>query len=676
MNSFLIAIPAALAGFLPFASLAQTEGRLDPLVFDAGADPGRWNSTDATVPAGNALRADGADLFRSLPGVSAIRNGPQTGIAQIRGLSGDRVRVQVDGQTITPACPNHMDPPLHYAQVAEGDLVEAFAGITPVSAGGDSIAGTIRLSRPDPEFGSRFGGDLGASYRGDHDAFGFTARLFDATDEVRADYRGEYLDADDLRFPGGTVRASGYETQRHTIIGSWNTGSGFIEVDAGVSSTRDAGAPALPMDMVRDDSWHLGLRQKQRFAWGTLETRAYVHEIDHLMDNFSLRPAAMRMQAPAESRDYGISSSIETGLAGGLLRGGVDLHRGELEAQQVNAMGQVRDTFRDNRRTRYGLFGEWEKPWTDTVETLVGLRGDFVETGAGRVFSQFGGPVVAADVASFNAGKREHSDLLVDAMAALRWQAHETTRIDFALGLKNRAPSLIERYLYSPSNASAGLADGRTYLGNPALDPESALMASVGIHHRQECWEVSLTPFYQSVRDFIEGRPHPTRTDTAGRPVLQFQNLDRAELYGAELAFHADLTERFALRANASWTRGRDTASGDALYRIAPLSGLGAIDYNYRSWEASLECEWATAQSDVSRLHSELKTPGYAVFHLRAAREFENGVRVEAGIENLLDHRYVDHLGGINRVAGSDVAVGARIPNAGRFAYTSIGWSF
>ena len=49
---------------------------------------------------------------------------------------------------------------------------------------------------------------------------------------------------------------------------------------------------------------------------------------------------------------------------------------------------------------------------------------------------------------------------------------------------------------------------------------------------------------------------------------------------------------------------------------------------------------------------------------------------VEVGVENLLDKRYADHLGGMNRVAGGDLATGELIPGAGRFGYASVSWEF
>jgi iron complex outermembrane receptor protein len=94
------------------------------------------------------------------------------------------------------------------------------------------------------------------------------------------------------------------------------------------------------------------------------------------------------------------------------------------------------------------------------------------------------------------------------------------------------------------------------------------------------------------------------------------------------------------------------------------------------SWETHLEWEWASAQNRVSQVQNEPSTPGYGVLNLRVAKTFADSVRVEIGMENLLDKRYSQHVGGVNRVSGGDLAVGEAIPSAGRFAYASIGWEF
>ncbi len=672
----LAAVFAATFSHVPAEPLTGTLQPLSVLGLRDG-----WHGTGQMREIGDRflLAQDGAELLRGMPGAAVVRNGQQTGIAQVRGLSGDRVRVTIDGRTITPACPNHMDPPLHYAQPAPGDRFELMAGIAPVSAGGDSIAGVIRVTREEPVFAESgsvlSGGRLGGSFRGSQDAWGVSGSVHAANDRFRSEYRGGWTTAGDLRFPGGRVRASGFDTQRHEWIGSVKTDGGYVSVDAGFTRTRDAGTPALPMDMVRDDSWHFGVLQREDFGWAILETRAYVHDVDHLMDNFTMRPAPMmRMQAPAQSRDYGLRSALEIPRGYERIIVGIDLHRGEFNAEQVNAMGMRRDTFNDNVRTRGGGFVDWETPLAERWTARTGLRADVVETRAGMVTSAFGGAMVDADRDAFNAGSRRHRDTLVDATAALRFEPDDATTLEFAVGLKNRAPSLVERYLWTPANASAGLADGRTYLGNPDLDPEQSFQIGLGATRRGEDWAASVTPFYQSVRDFIQGEPIARMQ--AGQPVLQYRNIRRAELYGVEAAVEWDFHDHLTFAANASYTRAENRENGEALYRVAPLRGMAALIYQNHGWEAAVECEWAASQGRVAIGQNEPTTPGYGVFHVRLAHEFDHGLRVEAGVENVFDKRYADHLGGVNRVAGSDLAVGGRVPNAGRFFYTGVNWAF
>ncbi|HAN54895.1 MAG TPA: hypothetical protein DCQ77_01240 [Betaproteobacteria bacterium] len=107
-----------------------------------------------------------ASWLNQVAGASAVRNGAQTGIVQRHGLFNERVKVRVDGMEITPAYPNYMDPPQHYAPIDSLGSLQVIAGITPVSRGGDS---TVITDAAAPQFNSAPG------YKGEH-AFRFAAR--------------------------------------------------------------------------------------------------------------------------------------------------------------------------------------------------------------------------------------------------------------------------------------------------------------------------------------------------------------------------------------------------------------------------------------------------------------------------------------------------------------------
>ena len=679
-----------LGGALFHTASAQDAMRaLDPLYVRSNLLGQAGYPIELTVGPDQLRHADTAAMVGKLPGASIVRNGSQTGILQLRGLSGDRVAVRVDSMTITPACPNHMDPPLHYAHPTYGDLVELMAGISPVSAGGDHIGGSLSVKSPDPVFAKAdtllMHGALGASFLGNQDATMLHTDLSIAGENAAIQYRGSAATADDLRYPGGTVSASGYDTTSHDLTGAWRTAHGFIAVDVGFSSTRDAGTPSLGMDMVEDEAWRIGITQKESFTWGMLENRIYLHDIDHLMDNFTLRPVmpgGMMMESPATSRDYGWRGAVTVPMAENTLLAGIDLHRNEFDAEQVDLMsGMRRDTFEDNARSRYGAYVEWDQKHSDQWSSRYGLRGDVVTADAGAVTNGMLPPpgmmrdAILADQAAFNAADRSFTDVLPAATAALRFEPDDNSSIELAAAIKSRAPSLIERYLWTPLNASAGLADGRTYLGNLALDPEISMQITLAATRMGDSWYAGVTPFYQNVYDYIQGMPI-ARMDMNGLPVLQYDNIDRAELYGLELTGGWQITDEFTLDGSISHVRGRNNDTGDDLYRIAPLHGLLDLGYHRDSWESHLEWAWASAQNRVSQLQNEPTTPGYGILNLRIAKTFYDSVRLEIGVENLLDHRYSEHLGGVNRVQGGDLAIGDAIPSSGRFAYVSLGWTF
>ena len=60
-------------------------------------------------------RPDSAAVLKALPGANINSNGPVTGIAQYRGLFGDRVAVSMENEAVLGGGPNAMDTPLSYA---------------------------------------------------------------------------------------------------------------------------------------------------------------------------------------------------------------------------------------------------------------------------------------------------------------------------------------------------------------------------------------------------------------------------------------------------------------------------------------------------------------------------------------------------------------------------------
>jgi len=98
---------------------------------------------DLLGSAENLLKKQGVD-FSEAGGVSAL--------PVLNGMMGDRIKILIDGSDITSSCANQMNPPLSYVSANQISSTQVVAGVSPVSAGGDNIAGVIKISSLNPLF--------------------------------------------------------------------------------------------------------------------------------------------------------------------------------------------------------------------------------------------------------------------------------------------------------------------------------------------------------------------------------------------------------------------------------------------------------------------------------------------------------------------------------------------
>ncbi|HWR76928.1 MAG TPA: TonB-dependent receptor [Thiobacillus sp.] len=663
------------ASLLPATTHADTPAPLMTIVVEG--TPQVLAPVDAADNA-NGVPGDAAELLTRVPGAAVVRNGAQTGIVQLRGLFNERVRVRVDGMSITPACPNHMDPPLHYVGLEALDTLEVIVGATPVSLGGDSLAGSVEAKSRPPRFAAdaawQPSARVGLGVASGNDGKQAAVELGAFNDVLNLRYLGGYQDAGNYDSARGEVADTGYTNERHALAAAYQHGSGVWELEAGTHRASDVGTPTLPMDMVKDEADRIRLAFKGDTPLGKLEAGLYRHEIDHLMDNFSLRPVTgMRMQAPSTSNDTGLTLALANPAGSGTLKLGLEIFANDLDVYQQNmSMGGIRqDTFRDARRDRYGVYGEWDGSIAPRWHMNAGLRGEAMRMDTGAIVDLFAANTVAAT--AFNAQDHARSDSNLDGTLALNYALQRGLSLEGALTRRTRSPSILERYLWTPTSASAGQADGRTYLGNLDLDPEVAHGVNLGIKLRQPELRAQASVSWQDVSDFIQGQPI-AMLDSNGRPVLQYANVN-ASLWGGE----ASLNKRFGALDLGTWvsfTRGENTDNGDKLYRIAPLRGGASADYRMQAWRVGGEWILSARKDTVAVYNGELPTPGYGILNLHAGVTPLKNLNLTAGVDNVFDKLYYDPLAGVNRVMGSSVPVGSIMPGMGRSLYVKMDWTY
>ena len=635
------------------------------------------------VVAGNPIENDGARdagaLIENQKGVAIIRHGAQTGLIQLRGLSQDRVKVRIDGVEIVPACPNHMDPPFHYVGTNDIGAISIANGATSIADSGDSIAGTITVNTKSPEFATgdkeELSGDLSFNYsdanRGTNGDLGLNLGFAKAAFRLS----GGFQNGGDLEYKGGAASVTGYKMNHYKFEGEFLTPIGQIGFGAGGDDSRNVGTPALAMDMVYDhaETYRIGLIGD--YSFGKLTARIFHNDIDHIMDNYGMRTynTTSRMNAPATSTDNGYFVSLDMPLSAFNLKVGSDGHLNDFDVYMKNiANGMISQSFNESSRDRYGVFAEIDGKINQHIHAKLGVRYDNIKTDTHDITKSMMSD--APYLPAFNGTNHERTFDNYELSAGLRWHVVDALVFEFMAAQKMRAPSIVELYLYKPS-ATYGSADGRNYMGNQDLDSETSRQISADAYITLGNLKLNPSIFYNKVSDYIQG---VAMTATPGA-TLKFQNID-AEIYGAEFSADYALNDNWALFGAASYVHGEDTTHNDNLYRLSPLRGIAGVKYDSKHIEAMLETKMVAKQDKVSAYNGEQATPSYTLVNLRGRLKLNENAGLNFGVENVFDKFYYDHLSGINRVndaaLGGNLAIGQKIPGAGRTFYMGVNYKF
>lgn len=512
-----------------------------------------------------AATSDTASLLEMTPGVSLYRAGGVSSLPAIHGLADDRLRIKVDGMDLIASCPNHMNPALSYLDPASVGELTTYAGITPVSVGGDSIGGTIIAETRDPEFAANDDdlltkGELGSYYRSNGNVRGGNIAVTAASEHINLSYAGSsvksdnYTAADDFKsttatgrlghtLPEDEVGSSAYESINQTLGLALKGGNHLLDTQLSLQKVPEQLYPNQRMDMLENEQKSINTRYVGEFDWGQLEAQVYEEKVDpHHMDFGDDKRIWYSMMMPVGKP----CSPIGPGCAYGMPMDTVSTNTGvNLKADinlDENNILRVGGLFQDyslddwwepsggmmgpdafvninnGQRERTGVFSEWEARINPQWMTLLGVRYEFVNMNTGDVQgynSNSNGSMMMptnekTDALAFNALDHERTDDNWDLTALARYTADTNADIEFGVSRKTRSPNLYERYTWSTSGMGAIMnnfvGDGNGYIGNIDLDPEVAntVSATFDLHSTDRQWEIKATPFYSRVDDYID----------------------------------------------------------------------------------------------------------------------------------------------------------------------------
>lgn len=604
-------------------------------------EPGSVTLDAADVLPLRAATSDAATLLRDVPGISFYGAGGVSSLPVLHGLGDDRLRIKVDGMDLVSACANHMNPPLSYIDPGNVARATVFAGLAPVSSGGDSIGGTILVDSTEQVFaragqGTLLKGEAGTSYRSNGHAMGANISATAAGENLSVTYSGSTAQADNysaggdfkpaglaytntppslynspIYLPGDEVGSTLYKSTNQSLGFALRHENHLVDLKLGYQHIPYQGFPNQRMDMTDNTSSQVNLGYTGQYDWGKLDARIYREHTEHAMNFLEDKAYLYTGNAPGMPM-FTDGENTGASVKGDILLSARDRVRvgGELQHYRLDDWwpasgtgGMSPNTFlniNNGERDRYAAFAEWEAQWTPQWLSLLGLRYETVNMNAGVV--QGYNASYAVDAAAFNASDRNLTDHNWDLTALARYTPTKAQTIEFGYARKTRSPNLYERYAWSSGGMAMNMVnlagDGNGYVGNLDLKPETAhtLSATFDWHDAaQQNNGLKITPYYTYVDDYINARrcgssdTHATSGSACNAAnlttidqfvFLKYANQD-VQLYGI------DMSGYFLLAQNTGF--GSFTANGRLNYvRGETTSGTDDPLYNLMPLNAML----------------------------------------------------------------------------------------
>ncbi|HEX9206622.1 MAG TPA: TonB-dependent receptor [Steroidobacteraceae bacterium] len=604
------------------------------------------------------------DALRRQPGMYVQQTTPGQGIVILRGLKGSEVLQVVDGFRLNNAI--FRNAPNQYVALVDSQSlarIEAVRGPMSGLYGGDAMGGVVQMLSWEPRFDTQdwSGEGLLRTTYGTADDSTLT-RLQAATGRRGFAIGGgfTYQDVKERRVGGG-------EKLPYT---SYSARAADLKVSGAVAtgheltlSVQYAEQPRTP----RYDELTPGYGQTQPNSavyWFSPQRRDLLQlrwrgsEPNALWETAELHVGRQAMRDDRETRDYG-SSNLDT-------ERNLDVTSG--------LTFQATRTWRDAHHVTWG--GDWyeddieaSRDRTNIVTGVTSERAPRFPDGS--TMSQWG--VFLADDWSVNARmdvlaslrlNQASTDLPASGSSAavavddtgwsgnlsLAYKLNDDWRVVTNLGRGFRAPNVFDLGTFGDRPG------GRFNLPNPDLAPETVTTLDAGVKWSTDRLTGELIGYYSWYRDKITSVLTGEVTPS-GRLVVQSQNAASLDLYGAEFALRAQLTNMIELHGTLTWTVGNETLADDVYPadRIPPLNGSAGVLWRPRP-AVTLDAYAAFAgmqdryspRDEVDPRLQPGGTPGWTTWNIRLGWEPAQRVSTSLQLANLADHRYREFGSGLD----------------------------
>ncbi len=597
---------------------------------------------------------DGAAFLKNVPGMSVIRKGGTDGDPVFRGMAGSRLGILQDGENLLGGCGMRMDPPTAYIYPETYDRITVLKGPQSVIYGPSNSAGVVLFERDNKRFeqpGVKFYGSVVGGSFGRHD------ELLDVTAGIPLFYIrgiGSYSHSDNYKDGDGKEVNSKYSRWSAGGAVGWTPNNDTLLEFHTTQSDGEAAYADRTMDGVKFARQNYGLKfeKKNLASWlDKVEAQVYYNYIDHVMDNFSLR-----LFVPTASMPNPSVNNPDRETIGGRLA--FTVHPFAMTKVILGMDAQTnkhtfRSTMNENTKpyesmarsadaqfNQIGLFAEGTQYFGENDRLIAGLRGDWWSAEDKRKMLRLS---MTSSVPNPTANSKRDETL---ASGFVRYE-HDFAAVGatpyIGVGHSERFPDYWE--LVSASR------EGPTPSDISAFDttrPEKTTQLDLGVTWKSGSWSGFVAGFANKIDDFILIQSNVARTSPT-RTVSIVRNVDATTL-GGEAGLRYAFTPNLNLDTSIAYVRGENDTEHQPLAQIPPLEGKIGLNWEAKTWVAGSLLRLVASQNRFAVNEGNIvgqdigRSSGFAVLSLNGGWKPIKGLLVAAGIDNLLDKTYAEHI--------------------------------
>ncbi|MCD8522917.1 MAG: TonB-dependent copper receptor [Saccharospirillaceae bacterium] len=651
------------------AGTAEAITQLEPMVITAPPMSGVLTvSTDPKAPRQPVPAHDGADLLKNIPGFSVIRKGGTDGDPVFRGMAASRLGVLLDGEMILGGCGMRMDPPTAYVFPEAYDEVTVLKGPQTVKYGPGNSAGVVMFERAAPDFSTTpVQGDV-SLLAGSTDRNDQVAHLLAGGQKGYIDVSGTRSDANNYEDGDGNEVHSAYTRwSTHAALGWTPDNDTRIEL-SGAKSDGEARYGDRGMDGVKFARSNLGLSYEQDNIsplLNNVKARIYRNYVDHVMDNYSLRAnSGMNMVSNPDRETKGASLSSTLALSDSTeLEIGVDSQRNEHALRKASSMMTTPDydslsRVDDMRFASHGMYAELDHRYTAGHSVHAGVRMNKDKAEDLRINKTTSG--------------MDDNNTLRNGFIRYEHQLNSANRLYAGLGRSERAADYWERSKNPAATSTMMTGMASTF----DIAPEKTTQLDIGALHNSTDVQASVSAFYTRHKDYILIETLPDVSAFASNA----RNID-ATSYGAEADSRWEFTPGWNSTATLAWVHGENDSDHRALGQMPPLEARVGLNYDNGLWSAGALWRLVDEQNRVAEGSGNIvgqdigKSGGFNVFSLNAGYRPMDDMLLTAGIDNLFDVTYAEHISRSGAaIPGYESTT--RINEPGRTLWLKMQWAF